>query len=740
MTALSLGTYKPMQVADLALSLGIRQADYDEFKAEVDELHRSGRVLIGEDKTIKLAGLEGAIVGTFRANFKGFGFVIPTDPDVVEDLYIPQEETKGALTGDLVQAKMSHRRVKGRVRLYGRIEKILARGKNKFIGTLFRGASHWMIQTDGKVLHQPIIVDDVSAKQVRAGDRVVVQLTEYPIGMKPARGVVLELLGPEGEPDVELQAVMREYDFPDGFPDAVQADLEHVIQKFNQTIGWELAQGKLPRGREDLREKLIITIDPIDARDFDDAISLDVLKDGYELGVHIADVSTFIKLDSELDREARARANSVYLPRRVIPMIPEALSNGLCSLQEGQDRLTKSVFIRYDRKGNIKGTRFANSVIRSTKRLHYEQASAVLEGEYGDLSQQVIDLLLHTEKLARAIYARREKAGMLHLDLPEVELEYNDKGEFIDAHPADTSFSHTIIEMFMVEANDAVARLLDSYAIPFLRRIHPDPSADAMQHLLEFMTMLGHKIPRHPDRSDLQDLIKSVAGKPESFAVSYAVLRSMKRAEYSPNKMGHYALASDHYCHFTSPIRRYPDLDVHRLLDLHFDGKLHQMAVQLRQSVAESVALGEHCSLCEERAQNAERQLKETLILQLLAEHVGDEFDGLVTGVCSLGPFVQLQRYMIEGLIPLEDLDDDYWEVDQDHGVIRGRRSGKRIQIGDPLRVAIVSVDSISRRLNLALVKDLAERKRKGKKRGKGKPEKKKYHGKKKSGRRGRRK
>jgi len=367
-------------------------------------------------------------------------------------------------------------------------------------------------------------------------------------------------------------------------------------------------------------------------------------------------------------------------------------------------------------KGNIKGTRFANSIIRSTKRLHYEQASAVFAGDYGDLPRPVIDLLLHAEKLARAIYTRREKAGMLHLDLPEVELEYNDKGEFIDAHPADTSFSHTVIEMFMVEANEAVARLLDSYGVPFLRRIHANPSPDALQNLTEFLHMLGHKIPRNPDRDDLQAVIRSVANKPDSFAVNYAILRSLQRAEYSPTKMGHYALASEHYCHFTSPIRRYPDLDIHRLQDMHFAGTLHSEAPRLRREAAQLVSLGEHCSLTEELAANAERQLKETLILQLLAEHVGDEFEGLVTGVCSLGPFVRLQRYMIEGLIPLKDLDDDFWEVNQDRGYIQGRRSGKKIQIGDPMKVAIVSVDSISRRLNLALVEDLAKRKAKGKK------------------------
>lgn len=716
LTKVSLGSYEPMNLEDLAKALGVPRSDFALFKEAVDDLHRSGRLVIGEDLTIRLAGKQGTVVGTFRGNVKGFGFVVPSDPEVVEDLYIPEEATLGALTGDLVQARIAHRRVKGRMRLYGRVEKILARGKNKFVGTLFRAASHWMVQTDGRVLHQPVIVDDVSAKHVRTGDRVVVQLTEYPAGMRPARGVVLESLGSSGTPEVELQAVIREFDLPQEFPDAVQNNLDQIIETFNRTTGEDLAEGETPPGREDLRTKLIITIDPVDARDFDDAISVDVFDGGYELGVHIADVSSFVREDSAVDGEARARGNSVYLPRKVLPMLPEALSNGLCSLQEGQDRLTKSVFIRYDKKGNIIGSRYANSVIRSARRLTYEQATGVLNGEYDNLPRAVVDLLLHAEKLARIIESRRNKAGMLHLDLPEVELEYNERGEFVDARPADTSYSHTIIEMFMVEANEAVARLLDSHGVPFLRRVHPEPSAEALEQLREFLHMLGHRIPKGADRHDLQAVIRSVANKPESFAVNYSILRALQRAEYSPKKVGHYALASTHYCHFTSPIRRYPDLHIHRLLQLHFEGKLRALAAELRRDQAQVVALGEHCSFTEERAQDAERQVTETLILQLLSEHIGDEYDGLVTGVCSMGPFVRLQRYFIEGLIPLKDLDDEPWEVNQEGGFIRGRRSGRKIKIGDALRVAIVSVDAISRRLNLAMVEERKVKKHAGKK------------------------
>ncbi len=696
--------YQPACLEELAERLGVRKRQLGEFRKAINQLHRDGRLLIGEDKTIRLSQKPGSIIGTYSSHGKGFGFVIPLEPGETEDLFIPAEASKGAVTGDLVQASLGYRRHKGKVRLYGKIDKILTRGKNRFLGTLFRAANHWIVETDGKVLHRPIIVSDVSAKQARTGDRVIVKITEYPVGHKMPRGVIEKVLGEQGRPEVELQAVIEEFSLPEEFPSSVDRELDKVIDKFNSKILSEISSGRIFKHREDLRDKTIITIDPIDARDFDDAFHIDLLDDGYELGVHIADVSTFVKEGKCIDNEARERGNSVYLPGRVIPMIPEALSNGLCSLQEGQDRLTKSVFIRYDFSGNVISSRFANTIIRSAKRLTYEQASKAISGGKIGVKKDIAELLKFAEHLAKLIFARRYKAGMIHLDLPEVELKFNERGEVVDAYPADTSFSHTIIEMFMVEANEAVARLLDSYNVPFLRRIHPEPDPKAIEHLSEFLTLIGYKIPKDADRKDLQRLLKKVEGRPESFAVNYAILRTLKPAEYSPKSIGHYALASEYYCHFTSPIRRYPDLTIHRLLELHLTGKLRKLASQLREKQAELVNLGEHCSFTERRAEQAERQVKETLILELLSGHIGDEYDGLVTGISSLGPFVQISKYMIEGLIPLSDLGADRWEIDQDRGVIFGLNTHTKIKIGDPIRVRIVSVDIISRRLNLAPV------------------------------------
>ncbi len=702
LTTIAKKDYQPAPLERLAELLGVRKNQLGEFRKAINQLHRDGRLLIGEDKAVRLPHKPGSIIGTYSSHNKGFGFVIPIEPGQTEDLFIPAEASKGAVTGDLVQASVGYRKHRGKVRIYGKIDKILTRGKNKFLGTLFRAANHWIVETDGKVLHQPIIVSDVSAKQARTGDRVIVRVTEYPHGHKMPRGVIEKVLGEQGKPEVELQAVIEEFSLPEEFPSAVDKQLDKVIEKFNSKISNQIASGVIFKKREDLRKKTIITIDPDDAKDFDDAFNIDVLNDGYELGIHIADVSSFVEANKAIDNEARERGNSVYLPGKVIPMIPEALSNGLCSLQEKQDRLTKSVFIKYDFSGNVISSRFANSVIRSSKRLTYKQASQIISGAKTGFERKIIELLKHAEHLAKLIFARRYRKGMLHLDLPEVELQFNEKGQVIDAYPADTSFSHTIIEMFMVEANEAVARLLDSYNIPFLRRIHPEPEPKALEHLSEFLQLIGYKIPKDAERRDLQKLLKQVSGRPESFAVNYAILRTLKPAEYSPQNVGHYALASEYYCHFTSPIRRYPDLTIHRLLELHLNGKLKKLARSLRENVSELSVLGEHCSFTERRAEQAERQVKETLILELLSGHVGDEYDGLVTGISSLGPFVQISKYMIEGLIPLAELGSDKWEIEHDKGVIFGHNTKTKIKIGDPIRVRIVSVDIISRRLNLA--------------------------------------
>jgi len=692
--------YRPQKARSLARSMGIARREYGEFRRAVKDLMVGGRIVLSGADAVMLPGPTGEVVGTYRAHARGFGFVVPTSPTAHGDLYIPEGESLDAITGDTVRARvMRQGRRRGEMLLRGRIVEVVERGHNRFVGELRHEQGRWSVWPDGNALHVPVFVDDVGAKGARAGDQVVVEIIGYPAPGRRARGVIVERLGRRGEPGVDVRSVLRQFHIPEAFPAEVLAEARRVARAFDL---------KTERSRrEDLRNEVILTIDPKDARDFDDAISLRRLSRGeWELGVHIADVSAFVPEGSALDAEARLRGNSVYLPQYVVPMLPEMLSNGVCSLQEGEPRLTKSVWIRYDKDGRVLRSRFANTVIRSAARLTYEQVTQILEGRTGGYPKRVVDLLVQMERLARVIQRRRLDEGMIVLDLPEIELELDDDGRVIDAHPADTSFSHTIIEMFMVEANEAVARRLDRLGVPFLRRIHPDPAEGSAEGVARFARVLGHRIHGPLDREAMRGLLESVRGRPEAFAVNMAVLRSMEQAVYSPRNVGHFALASRQYCHFTSPIRRYPDLTVHRLLQRDLEGRLtpgrHPASAGV-PDVESLIQLGDHCSFTERRAADAEREAKTVKVLELLSGRIGETFEGVVTGVAEVGVFVRCLRYGVEGLIRFKDLPDDWWQVEPRLGRAIGRRTGRRIGLGDVVRVEIVHVNVPGRQLDLAL-------------------------------------
>lgn len=690
--------YTPRQIGELAEAMDIGAEEQGSFHDACKALMKSGRVVLGAGNALLLAEPPSRIVGIFRGNPRGFGFVVPDSPTAHGDLYIPSGATGGAITGDTVSARVLNRGKRGGKMLYeGRILAVLNRGQSRFVGELQQRLNRWLVIPDGNTLHAPIVVADVGAKNARAGDQVVVEILRYPDERQEARGVLVKVLGRRGEPSVDTQSIIEQYGFAQEFGAEALAEAHRAGESFDPDSS--------AKERLNLSDRTVITIDPADARDFDDAISLECRKDGTcELGVHIADVSHFVPPGSALDEEARARSNSVYLHRTVLPMLPEVLSNGVCSLQERELRLTKSVFITYDPAGSVLGARFADSVIRSTKRLTYEQAGAILDGRAGRTSAKVVTLLKQMDDLARRIRARRLQQGMIVLDLPEVEPIHDDEGRVIGVRPADNHFSHTIIEMFMVEANEAVARLMAEHKVPALRRIHEDPDDIADGNLHRFLKALGHDLPRNADRFDLQKLLDEVRGKPEGFAVHFAVLRSMNQAEYSPRMVGHFALASAHYCHFTSPIRRYPDLTVHRLVSAYLHGGFAEGKRRKRLPSEEELArVGSLCSAHERRAEAAERELTLLTILRLLEKRIGDVLPGVVVGVANMGVFVQLEEYRIEGLLRFENIRDDWWEVDVQRGRVIGQRSGREIRVGQTLQVQIVRIHLPSRQMELAL-------------------------------------
>ncbi len=690
-------TYRPVQLRRLAQTIGVHEHEFNEFRIAVKTLMKAGRIVLGANEAVMLPEGAKTIVGRFRGHARGFGFVIPESPAEHGDLFIPPGATGTAITGDIVAARITRRKNGGEgLRVEGEIVEVVQRSQNRFVGELVQDGKQWLMVPDGNLLHAPVLLGDVSSTRAKPGDQVVVEISEFPTPTRPARGVVVEVLGRRGDPGIDTLSVIRQYGFREAFPDEVIEDARRSIREHN-------LDDELER-REDLRSQVVITIDPDDAKDFDDAISLRRVGRHLELGVHIADVSTFVQPGRPLDHEAGLRGNSIYFPRHVLPMLPEVLSNGLCSLQEGQPRLTKSAFIEYDARGHRKSKRFANTVIQSTKRLTYREAQAILDGKTAGHEAPVVALLKELEHLAQTIRKRRLSQGMLVLDLPGVELVLNDDNEVIGVEPEDTSFTHTLIEMFMVEANEVVAELMTDLGVPHLRRIHPEPPPDAQSKLASFLRALGKPVPKKLDKPDLIRLLDSVRGQPDAFAVNLSVLRSMSQAEYSPKMIGHFALASQHYSHFTSPIRRYPDLVLHRQLDLYLTGKLRGRKDR-KSAPSEDTLLqiGKRCSYTERRAEDAERELRLVKMLRFLETRVGEVEEGVVTGVTNVGVFVQLRKYLVDGLIRMHDLPDDWWEVNPQGGYMIGQRTRQRIGIGHLVTVQIAGVDLAGRELDLVL-------------------------------------
>ncbi|NQT13823.1 MAG: ribonuclease R [Planctomycetes bacterium] len=638
------------------------------------------------------------VTGVFRRIEAGYGFVRPQGTKPSEgrllDIYIPLRKSGDASTGDVVLVQLVGQGGGKHPGPRGEIVKILERETHEFVGTYFESSGSGYVAVDGTLFSKPILVGDPGASGARADDKVVIDMVWFPSHVRDGEGVITEVLGRQGQPGVDTKSIIREFRLPDEFPEAVLEDARRQAERFDESI---------PSDRFDATGLVVLTIDPADARDFDDAISLERLDGGnWRLGVHIADVSHFVEPKSALDREAYQRGTSVYLPDRVLPMLPELISNGLASLQPGKVRYTKTAFIEFTADGLRVDTEMHSAAIKSRRRLTYEQVDQFLDdpGPWRrKLGVKVHDLLGRMHELAMILRRRRMRRGALELSMPEVKIELDRQGRVTGARVAENTESHQVIEEFMLAANEAVADLLEQKEICFLRRIHQAPVPKKLKVLTEFVTELGLKTESLESRFELQKLLAAVAGRPEERAVNYAVLRSLQRAVYSPEEEGHYALASECYCHFTSPIRRYPDLTIHRLLGAIVSRK------KPRGNPERLVVVGEQCSEREQRAEAAERELTKLKLLAYLKERIGEEMDAVVTGVESFGLFVQGIRLPAEGLVHISSLQDDQYDFDRATHTLTGHRSGNMFRLGDPLRVAVLRVDLDRRELDFRLVR-----------------------------------
>ncbi len=702
--AVSKQSYNPMKARILARKIGLAGGAYGEFKSALNDLVQQGRLEITSNQSIRLAKSQASIEGIYRIVASGGGFV---KPDVVEgiaspDIRIYPENCSNTASGDRVSVQIVRKGNADRAPS-GKIICILHRQTNQFVGTYWEKAGNGFVKVDAAAFPYSILIGDPTTKNAKPGDKVVFEMIRFPSPEEQGEGVITEVLGAHGDPGVDTLSVIRSNNLPDQFPPDVLEEALQVAQNFSEEDF---------DGRVDFTKHLVITIDPINAKDFDDAVQveLDPKSGHWTLWVHIADVAHFAKQGSALDREARSRATSIYLPGKVIPMFPETISNHLASLQQDKVRYVLTVVIDFDPEGRKTTVEFERGVIKVKKRFHYEQVMSILDKkpDAPEISPEIGSMLERMQKLGLMLKARRFRRGSLELDMPETELEFDTDGRVNGAHSRTNDISHQIIEEFMLAANEAVAEHLFSLEVTFLRRIHPDPEPTKQKAFAAFVRTLGYQIDNPEDRFSLQRILTESSKKPEKQAIHYALLRSLKQAVYSSKEDGHYALASSCYCHFTSPIRRYPDLTVHRQLTRW------KKTGKASCDEAELAFLGEHCSAMERRAALAERDLVKIKLLEFMSKKIGEHKMAIISGVAEYGFFAQILDVPAEGMVHINDLSDDVYHFDAESHSLTGVKFHKRYRLGDTVEVEIVKVDLVKRLMDLhpVLSKDVVKSKK----------------------------
>ncbi|MEW8973814.1 MAG: ribonuclease R [Tissierellaceae bacterium] len=680
--------YKPMIKEELLVKFEMGTSDKKEFYKILDSLEREGLIIKTSNEKYGAVNSDYLVVGTLQGHERGFGFVVPDDPSR-EDIFIPAENMDGAMNGDRVIANILSRS-QGDRREEGAIIRILERGNTTIVGTFEGNKGFGFVIPDDKKIYHDIFIPKSSVGEAQNKQKVVVEITKWPEPRRNPEGKIIEILGYLDEKGTDILSIIRQFKLPEEFPNKVRDYALNIPESISEKdIG----------GRVDLRHLKTFTIDGADAKDLDDAISIEKLDNGnYLLGVHIADVSHYVRENSVLDNEAYNRGNSVYLIPRVVPMLPKELSNGICSLNPDEDRLTLSVIMEINKSGNVVDHRIQETIINSKARLVYDDVSDYLENDDEDAKKKledVLDDLRHMEKLMKILYDKRERRGSIDFDFPETMIVLGENGMPIDVKKLDRRVANRMIEEFMLVTNETVAEEFYWAEIPFLYRIHEEPSDEKMTAFSKFIHNLGYNLKGkeiHP--KELQLLTREIKGKKEEIVISTLLLRSLKKARYSSEADIHFGLASKYYSHFTAPIRRYPDLVIHRIIKEYLKGKLTLNKQDILEANLPEIA--EHTSMTERRAEEAEREVEDLKKTQYMIERIGDIYEGIVSSLTSFGIFVQLDN-TIEGLVHFNNMLDDYYHFDEENYYIIGERTNKKYRLGDTVKIQVIGAD-ISRR------------------------------------------
>ena len=690
--------YVPMKEKELAMLLQVKPEEREDLKLVLNELLSEYKIQISKRGKYS-KGAKRLLEGTFIGNSRGFGFVEPDGKDKdpsLEDIFIPDDKTCGAMHQDRVEIELLGR-PHGKQRQEGKVVRIIERGFTEIVGIYEKSKNYGFVVPDNQKIFDDIFIPAEFSKGAMDGHKVVVEITDYGTKGRKPEGKITEILGHISDPGVDILSIVRGFGLPMEFPEKVLNQAERVPLSVSDADR---------EGRADLRDWQMVTIDGEDAKDLDDAVSLTIEDDIYVLGVHIADVTNYVQEKSALDKEALLRGTSVYLVDRVIPMLPHRLSNGICSLNAGEDRLAMSCVMRISKTGEVTDYQIMESVIHVDRRMSYTVVREILEDQaspHREEYKELVPMFERMHKLSGILRAKRMQRGSIDFDLPEAKILLDESGAPIEIKPYEHNCATKLIEDFMLIANETVAAHMFWQGMPFLYRVHEAPDAEKMERLVTLLQNFGYHVKGGKDEihpKEIQKLLAGMEGRTEENLVTRLTLRSMKQAKYSPECLGHFGLACREYCHFTSPIRRYPDLQIHRILKDEIRGRLNEQRIQHYRGILDTVAM--QCSKLERRADEAERETEKLKKAEYMENHIGDIYEGVISGVTAWGLYVELPN-TVEGLVHVSKMTGDHYIYDEEHYELVGMGTGKKYRLGEAIEIQVNSVDKILKTIDFVL-------------------------------------